>query len=142
MLQRINDCLLLVGKKKTKFESISNMKYLCHTGVLVPVTFDNKCDFYNVWVPKLHVSGCLYPQIPQWFDDGMVTGVLYIPSGPLSYRAASPSKDQGALMMSMSSLGGDSLQDIWQMLDEEGVSPRPFTPQHSGNGMTLNNHYY
>ena len=33
-------------------------------------------------------------------------------------------------LYTMSSIGGESLQDIWQMLDDDANSPRPFTPQN------------
>ena len=38
------------------------------------------------------------------------------------------------VMMSMSSAGGESLQEIWKMLDEEGVSPR-ITPLNTVEGI-------
>ena len=37
------------------------------------------------------------------------------------------------VMMSMSSAGGESLQEIWKMLDEDGISPR-ITPMNTVEG--------
>ena len=37
------------------------------------------------------------------------------------------------VMMSMSSAGGESLQEIWKMLDDDGISPR-ITPMNTVEG--------
>lgn len=36
-----------------------------------------------------------------------------------------PGTSRSQLMMSMSSMGGESLQEIWKMLDEGRLSPTP-----------------
>ena len=53
--------------------------------------------------------------------------------------AVSIPTQRSQLMMSMSSVGGESLQEIWKMLDEARPSPTPRLaspgrPQRSGRG--------
>lgn len=57
---------------------------------------------------------------------------------PVSHRSSGGAVPPH-MLLSMSSVGGESLADIWRMLDEEGASPRPLTPHiiHEGIHTTL-----
>ncbi|KAK2180134.1 hypothetical protein NP493_458g04063 [Ridgeia piscesae] len=47
---------------------------------------------------------------------------------------ATPQSPQPHLRTSLSSLGGESLQEIWGMLEDDGLSPKPSVPMGAGDG--------
>lgn len=65
--------------------------------------------------------------------------VQYVADRPVASRQEEPDQHRVTphsphLRTSLSSLGGESLQEIWGMLDY-GLSPKPITPTAAGDGM-------